>query len=110
MGSWRTAWVWWIAATIGALLASAALWLVAGQTWCGEETYDTPPGSTGDALCEAMVRPVVPWAVLAALPFLLALVGGFVGIRKRNRRLFRLALSMPFVVAAVAVFATLAIW
>jgi hypothetical protein len=72
------------------------------------EDYDTPPGSVGDTLCTALVEPIVPWALLASAPFLAALVGGFVGIRRRNRRLFVLARSAPFVVVGLAVFAMLA--
>ena len=83
------------------------LWLVGGMASCGEEDYDTPPGSIGDTLCQTLVEPVVPWLLLAALPFVIALAGGFVGIRRRNRRLFAAALTAPFVLVVVGVLATL---
>ena len=91
-----------------AIPASVLLWFVGGMASCGEEVYDTPPGSTGDTLCQTLVKPVAPWLLLAALPFAMVLVGGFVGIRRRNRRLFVAALTVPFVLVVIAVFATLA--
>ena len=98
----------WVAATLAAVPASVTLWSVGAQAWCGEEIYDTPPGSTGDALCNALVEPVVPWALLAAIPFLVVVVGGLAGIRRRDRRLFVLSLGLPFLLVVVAVMATLA--
>jgi hypothetical protein len=93
-----------------AVPASALLWFVGGQAWCGEEVYNTPPGSTGDALCETLVDPVAPWLVLAALPLAIVLLGGFAGIRLGSRRLFLIALTAPFVVVLVAVFTFLALF
>ena len=84
------------------------LWFVGGQTWCGEETYDTPPGSAGDALCTKLVEPIVPWASLAAIPFLVVTIGGVVAIRLRRRGLFVAAVSAPFAFVVFAVLATLA--
>jgi hypothetical protein len=98
----------WVAATVAAVPASGVLWVVGGYSLCGMEDYDTPPGSVGDTLCTALVEPIVPWALLASVPFLAALVGGFVGIRLRRRRLFVLALAAPFAVVVLAVFAFLA--
>lgn len=91
-----------------AIPASVLLWFVGGMASCGEEVYDTPPGSTGDTLCQTLVMPVAPWLLLAALPFAMVLAGGFVGIRRRNRRLFVAALTVPFVLVVIAVFAMLA--
>lgn len=108
MTNWRSAWGWWLVASFAAVPASAILWYVTGEAWCGEETYDTPAGSAGDALCTTLVKPVVPWVLLGSLPFLLALVGGLVGIRRRNRGLYVFSLVAPFVLVAFAVFATLA--
>jgi hypothetical protein len=85
------------------------LWFLGGQASCGEEVYDTPPGSAGDTFCTVLVQPVVPWASLAALPFVLAAIGGFIGIRLRDRRLFLAALIAPFALVAFAVFATVAV-
>lgn len=98
----------WVAATVAAVPASVVLWFIGGYALCGMEVYDTPPGSAGDTLCSALVEPIVPWALLASTPLLAALVGGFIGIRLRNRDLFVLALSAPFVMVGVAVVALLA--
>jgi hypothetical protein len=84
------------------------LWLVGGYAFCGEEVYNTPPGSVDDSLCSALVQPIVPWALLASVPFFASLVGGLIGIRLRNRELFVLALSAPFVTVVVAVLGILA--
>ena len=105
---WRKAWSLWLAATLAAVPASAVLWFIGGQGFCGEETYDTPPGSAGDTLCTTLVQPIVPWALLAAVPLLIAAVGGFTGIRLRRRRLFLLAVAAPFALVALGVFAVLA--
>ena len=107
---WRNAWAVWIVATVAAVPASAVLWFVGGMSFCGEEDYNTPPGSVGDTLCTTLVHPIIPWASLAAIPFLIAAVGGFVGIRQRKAGLFQLAVSAPFVVVVLAVFAVLAIF
>jgi hypothetical protein len=72
--------------------------------FCGEEVYDTPPGSIGDALCGALIEPVWPWALVASIPTLLALVGGFVGLRLRNPRLFRFSLLAPFALGVLTLF------
>jgi hypothetical protein len=93
-----------------AVPASVVLWFAGGYAFCGMELYDTPPGSLGDTLCTALVKPIVPWALLASAPFLAAVLGGFVGIRLRNRGLFVLALSAPFVTVGFAVFAMTAVF
>lgn len=110
VADWRSAWVVWVMATLMVAPASAVLWLVGAGAFCGEEVYDTPPGSVGDTLCNALVHPILPWALLASVPFVAVLVGGLIGIRLRNRRLFVLALSAPFVVVGFAVFAILAVF
>ena len=95
-------------AVVAAVPASAVLWFVGGEAWCGEETYNTPPGSAGDALCTTLVEPIFPWATLAAVPFLAAAIGGVIAIRRRRRGLFLAAVSAPFAFVAFAVFAILA--
>jgi hypothetical protein len=107
VSGWRGAWGLWAAVTLLAIPASVVFWLVGGMASCGEEDYDTPPGSIGDTLCQTLVEPVVPWLLLAALPFVIALAGGFVGIRRRNTRLFAAALTVPFILIVVAVLAML---
>jgi hypothetical protein len=69
----------------------------------GGEIYDPPP--------PAFVDPGIPggWELIAASPTLLALVGGFIGIRWHRRGLFVFALSAPFVLVVLGVFSILAI-
>jgi integral membrane sensor domain MASE1 len=45
---------------------SYVVWWFWGMGFCGEEVYDTPPGSTGDTLCGALIEPVWPWALVAS--------------------------------------------
>jgi hypothetical protein len=71
----RQSWALWIVVTSATVPASAWLWLIGGMSTCGEEVYDTPPGSVGDTLCSALVRPVAPWALIASIPTLLAADG-----------------------------------
>ena len=108
MTDWRKAWVLWVIAVLAAVPASAVLWFVEGQAWCGEETYNTPPGSTGDALCTRLVEPIVPWASLAATPLLVAAIGGVLAIRLRRRGLFLAVISAPFAFVVLALLMTLA--
>jgi hypothetical protein len=98
----RQSWALWIVVTSATVPASAWLWLIGGMSTCGEEVYDTLPGSVGDTLCSALVRPVVPWALIASIPTLLAAVGGFVSIRLRRRDLFLFALAAPFAIVVIA--------
>jgi len=85
----------WTLATLAMVPASIVLWLVGGMTACGEETYNTPPGSVGDSLCEGLVRPVLPWALVASIPFVLGLVGGLAAMRCGDRRLLLAATAVP---------------
>jgi hypothetical protein len=102
MGSAR-AWASWVLCTVATVPVSYVLWWFWGMGLCGEEAYDTPPGSTGDALCRALVEPVWPSALVASTPTLLALIGGFVGLRLRNPRLFRFSLVAPFALGVPAI-------
>jgi hypothetical protein len=106
---WWKAWVLWLFAVLAAVPASAVLWFVGAGVSCGEETYDTPPGSVGDALCTRLVEPIFPWASMAAIPLLVVAIGGVIAIRLRRRGLLLAALSAPFVFVAFAVFAMLAL-
>jgi hypothetical protein len=71
------------------------------MSFCGEEVYNTPPGSMGDALCTALIEPVWPWALVASTPTLLAVIGGFLGLRARNPRVFRFSLLAPWVIGVL---------
>jgi hypothetical protein len=105
---WRRAWIVWAAAALAAVPASVVVWFVGGQAWCGEEVYDTPPGTVSDTLCSTLVEPVVPWAILAAAPFVVVVAAGLLALRRRDQRLFVLAITLPFVFVVGAVLASLA--
>ena len=94
-------WLLWVAGTFGSLIVSYFVWWFWGMGFCGEETYDSPPGSTADALCQALVRPVWPWALLAATPTMLALGGGLLGLVFRLPRLFGFSLVAPVVLGVL---------
>jgi hypothetical protein len=87
--------------TAATLPVSFFVWWVWGMGLCGQEVYDTPPGSTGDALCGALVEPVWPWGLVASIPTLVALIGGFLGVRLRNQRVFRFSLLAPWVLGVL---------
>jgi hypothetical protein len=97
-------WVLWLFGTVATLPVSYLVWWFWGMGFCGEEVYDTPPGSTGDALCGALIEPVWPWALVAATPTLLALIGGFVGLLLRSPRLFGFSLLTPFALGVLTFF------
>jgi len=99
----RRIWALWGVATVLTVPFSFILWWIGGMGMCGSEIYETPPGSVGDSLCEALVEPVAPWAAIAALPTLLAAAGGFAGVRLGRRRLFYFSLITPFVLAVLGV-------
>ena len=99
----RRMWAIWGVVTFLTVPVSFILWWAGGTAMCGEEVYDTPRGSAGDSLCDALVEPIAPWAALAALPTLLAAAGGFAALRLDRRRLFFFSLSAPFVLAVVSI-------
>jgi hypothetical protein len=103
MGTARP-WVWWVLGTVATLPVSYVVWWFWGMGFCGEEVYDTPPGSTGDTLCGALIEPVWPWALVASTPTLLALVGGFTALVRRKRRLLMLSLLAPFAFGVLSLF------
>jgi hypothetical protein len=98
----------WAAAIPFAAVASLVLWWVGGQAACGEETYDTPPGSIGDTFCRDLVKPILPWGVLAALPLLTVLLVGFLGARAQSRALVAVAVAAPLAAAILSVVALVA--
>lgn len=97
-------WALWVLGTVATLPVSYLVWWFWGMSFCGEEVYNTPPGSSGDALCSALIRPVWPWALVASTPTLLALVGGIVGLRLRNPRVFNFALLAPLALGVLTFF------
>ncbi len=98
----------WGLTTLAMIPASLVLWFVGGMAACGQETYDTPPGSVGDSLCQTLVRPVAPWALLASLPFVLAAGGGSYALHRRDRRLLLVSTIAPGVLFVAGVFAIMA--
>lgn len=108
-GRWEPARQLWYVALGASLLASAFLWLIGGYSACGMEVYDTPPGSFGDSFCNILVKPVIPWTSLAALPFALSLLGGVVALRRGSVRLLTIATWLPLALAVAGIFAWLAL-
>ena len=95
--------MWWMVGTLATLTASAFLWFVGAMSAGGGEVYDPPaPG---------IVDPGIPgvWVTIALAPTWLALVGGFLAIRRERDGLFVFSLTAPYVVAVLGVFAILAI-
>lgn len=85
--------------TVATIPASAFLWFIGGMSMCGEETYNTPPGSVGDSLCGALVEPIAPWATLAAMPTILVAVGGVLAIRRGRGNLLMVFLGSLYLLA-----------
>jgi hypothetical protein len=98
----------WVGATIALVPASFLLWMIGAQASCGEEIYDTPPGSLGDRACNALVEPIVPWALMAAVPLGVGLVAGFAAIGTKHRGLLLFATVTPLSLVVLAIFAALA--
>ena len=97
-------WLLWIAGMGGSVVVSYVVWWFWGWGFCGEDAYESPPGSTGRALCEALVHPVWPWALVSATPALLAFVGGLLGIVLRKPHLFGFSLVAPLGLGVLTVF------
>jgi hypothetical protein len=93
-----------VVGTLGSVAISSLVWWFWGSAFCGEEVYDSPPGSTGDGLCRALVHPVWPWALVAAIPTILALVGGCLGLVLRRPRLYSFSLVAPVAIGVLSVF------
>jgi hypothetical protein len=106
----RSAFAGWLVAVVALVPASVALWWIGGMAACGEEVYDTPPGSFGDRVCATLVKPVVPWAALTAVPLAVALVVGAIALRGGNRRLLQVAIAVPILLIVGGVFAFLAVF
>jgi hypothetical protein len=106
---WQEARLVWVLATLAMFPASLFLWFVGGTGACGEEVYDTPPGSLGDSMCQALVDPIAPWALLASTPLLIVALGGFVALRRESRGLFVSSIAVPvlLVLGGVATATTL---
>ena len=99
----RRIWAFWIVGILASLPASGLLWFVGAMAAGGGEIYDPPP--------PAFVDPGIPaaWVLIALSPTLLALVGGYLGIRHRWNELFVFALTAPYLLAIIGAVAILAI-
>src|SRR5215218_10424428 len=95
----RRMWAIWGVVTLLTVPVSFILWWVGGTAMCGEEVYNPPPGSAGDSLCDALVKPGAPSAALAAIPTLLAAARGFATLRLASRRMFVISPTAPFLFA-----------
>lgn len=102
------AWVAWVVATVAMFPVAGFLWLIGGYGFCGTDTTD--PGPIGDAACRALVEPIAPWATIAAAPLISVGVLGFIALRRRNKRLFILAIAAPYIAVVATSFALLAIY
>jgi hypothetical protein len=94
-------WALLVVVTVVTIPASAFIWLIGGMSMCGEETYSTPPGSVGDSLCGALVKPIAPWATLAAIPTIFVAVGGVLAIRRGQANLLTVFLGSVYLLAAL---------
>jgi hypothetical protein len=106
VGRWPLARAVWIVLILASLPASALVWFVGAVSFCGTDT--TEPGAFGDWACGALVRPVVPWVAVAAIPLAILVVGGLMAVRREDWRLFAISVLAPPIGLAVAYFAVLA--
>jgi hypothetical protein len=104
----RRDWTLWAVATLTTVPASLFVWLIGGMGMCGEETYDTPPGSVGDSLCSALVEPVVPWMLLALIPTVLTAVSSFGAVRRRDLGVVWMLIGGAYLLAFLMALAFLA--
>jgi hypothetical protein len=79
----------WAVVLFTVLLISGLAWVVGGYAFCGTDTSE--PDAFGDWACESLVRPVVPWLLIVAIPFTIALVGGHLGLKRQSWALFALS-------------------
>jgi hypothetical protein len=101
----RREWTLWGVATLATLPASCFVWFVGAFGMCPEEDGARPHAALGDSLCSSLVEPVVPWAVLALMPTLLASVGGFVALRRGALNLAWMLFAGAYLVAFGIAFA-----
>jgi hypothetical protein len=98
-------WALLVVVTVATIPASAFVWFIGGGSMCGEETYNTPPGSVGYSLCGALVEPIAPWATLAAIPTILVAVGGVLAIRRGRAYLLMVFLGSVYLLALLVALA-----
>jgi hypothetical protein len=108
LAAWEKARAGWLLLVVCAVPASAYLWLVGGFGFCGTDTTD--PGRAGDWACVNLVRPVVPWAVIALMPIAALLVGGWIALRLRDWRVLTVVLAVPCVLLVACPLALMALF
>jgi hypothetical protein len=86
---WTRARAAWAFLAFAALAISGLVWFVGGYAFCGTDT--TEPGAFGDWACKSLVRPVVPWLLIAATAFTIVLLGGHIGLKRKSWGLFALS-------------------
>jgi hypothetical protein len=106
----RSAFAAWVVAVTALAPASLVLWWFGGMAMCGEEIYDTPPGSFGQRACDALVHPVVPWVAISSVPAAGALALGAIALHRRSARLLKVAIAVPFLLIVCAIFTFLAVF
>jgi hypothetical protein len=99
-----------VLATLAMFPASLYLWFVGGMGACGAEVYDTPPGSLGDSMCQALVDPIAPWALIASTPVVIVALGGFIALRRESQRLLVLSIAVPVLLILVGVLTATALF
>jgi hypothetical protein len=105
---WVRARVSWVFVVLAALVLSGSVWLAGGYAFCGTDT--TEPGAFGDWACESLVRPVVPWLLIVAIPLTLLLLGGHLGIARKSWRLFALSVLGAPLLLVIGLFSLTAIF
>jgi hypothetical protein len=98
----------WVLLAFAALVISGLVWLVGGYAFCGTDT--TEPGKLGDWACEHLVRPVVPWSLIAAIPFTILLLGGHVGLKRKSWGLFALSVIGAPLLLLIGLFSLTAVF
>jgi hypothetical protein len=98
----------WVCLAFAALAVSGVVWLAGGYAFCGTDT--TEPGPFGEWACESLVRPVVPWLLIAATPLTVLLIGGHVGLKRKSWGLFALSVIGAPLLGVIGLFSLTAVF
>ena len=105
---WVRARVSWVCVIPATLILAGSVWLVGGYSFCGTDT--TEPGALGDWACESLVRPVVPWVLIVAIPLAILVFGGHVAITRKSWQLFTLSVIGAPLLLLIGLFSLTAIF
>jgi hypothetical protein len=105
---WVRARVAWVFVVFGALPPSGLVWIAGAYAFCGTDT--TEPGVFGDWACERLVHPFAPWALIAATPLTILLVGGHVSLQRKSWRLFAYSVIGPSLLLVIGFFTLMAVF